>query len=156
MSVATLSLYRLRKKPFGDGFQSLQGAHVRCNALRAMHGYNFEQMFQSLRGAHVRCNNTLHDASCAIAEQFQSLQGAHARCNEKASIRKDGRLKFQSLRGAHVRCNRQLPLMSAASCGGVSIAPWSACPLQRDSGGLSATTRISFNCSVERMPVATR
>ncbi len=64
------------------------------------------ERFQSLRGAHVRCNlDSLYDSICAVAE-FQSLQGAHVRCN--VTTTEEG--VFQG--------------------GVVSIAPWSACPLQ--------------------------
>ncbi len=116
-------------------FQSLQGAHVRCNLL--------DSLVQDIKLVLV---SIAPWSACPLQRpyglslrelgfiRFQSLQGAHARCNIREDLLPEVlEAMFQSLQGAHVRCN--LVALDLSSCRSrVSIAPGSACPLQRVAG----------------------
>ncbi len=65
-------------------FQSLQGAHVRCNPPMYPHftvvvtlGFNRSRERMSV------ATSAIADLELDLARKFQSLQGAHVRCNDK-------------------------------------------------------------------------
>ncbi len=141
---------------------------------------NMLERFQSLRGAHARCNVDVYNQHTSITLAFQSLHGAHVRCNFRiTSGMALGFDQFQSLRGAHVRCkvqwltnvwkrmpcfNRSVERIPVATIKFrfdidasylVSIAPGSACPLQLGDGLKETALAACFNRSRERMSVAT-
>ncbi len=120
-------------------FQSLRGAHVRCNDQHSkVQEVATEVAFQSLRGAQSVATWNIPDEFCKESREFQSLRGAHVRCNlnprksdgiahgyasfnrsrERMSVATVAKkilanmeytYSFQSLRGAHVSCNPNTP-----------------------------------------------
>ncbi len=117
-------------------------------------GHEPEVTFQSLQGAHVRCNQRQTRQRCCFSA-FQSLQGAHVRCNWKTRSQCLTGIGFNRSR-ERMSVATCLIRKRMVNSHGVSIAPGSACPLQLCHLREKVVSSRGFNRSRERMSVATK